>query len=729
VSAIDQQIADAVARRDYEAVENLWLELLEADPIPAERLGELLTQLVDTGEGPRALDLALALAPELIRAGRYAEALPLLRAAAPAAPGNEEVRGALIDCYRHVYRRLPHLGPCIDRSALLNAPDLAEAATTLDRLLSYHEGDYFYHASGWGLGRITGFDPLTAKATIDFEHKFGHLVPLETIETIFEPLAPDDFRVQLTTNPDGLRQLANDDPAALVRKAIAANGGRIPTRTLRERLTGGIVEPDAWSKWWTRARAALKRDPMVAIGSGSNALLTLRAEALTYESEMNSRFAALKDLRHQTEHLREYVDHMAKDADPEAFLAPAARTIAARVDGEPDPGAAFEAALLLDRLRVHAGDHPDAHEILRRQDDPLPLLNSLTTTAARSQAIRMLRADAEDWPALCYQILFRGPMSLWDTAATSLPTTGEGATVPSLVRQLRADPKRHLELFAWVGRHLLLERWPLGLSLIGVFEQLLSEGDDVARKKLYQRGDARRFDQDEALALIRHSLRIDGFSYFDKILDLLNEAGAARLLHRIRQSTILPALAITTLERKLIRRYPKLLAEEEQTQASGPDFIYATPESIARRREQHDHLVNVEIPKNSEDIRRAAEMGDISDNADWRAAIQEQGLLNAKAARMADEILRARPIDRSVVSTDRVSIGSRVTIENVDTGETATYAILGPWDSDADRGIIAYLAPLAKAIMRHQLGETATFAHGGQEISYRILSIESALDD
>jgi len=129
------------------------------------------------------------------------------------------------------------------------------------------------------------------------------------------------------------------------------------------------------------------------------------------------------------------------------------------------------------------------------------------------------------------------------------------------------------------------------------------------------------------------------------------------------------------------------------------------------------------------DIRRAAAMGDISDNADWRTAIQEQGVLNAKASQMADELLRARPIERSMVSTSQVSIGSRVTVENTATGEQATYAILGPWDSDAERGIIAYLAPLAKAFLRHGVGEEATFTHAGEETAYRIVAIESALEE
>ncbi len=325
MSEIAARIAEAIEREDYAAVESLWLDLLEA-----EELARLLRRLLGTGQGARALDLVMALAPELLRAGRHAEALPLLRAVAPAALGNEEVRTALIACYRKVHGDIPHLAACIDRSGLLTQADLGAAVAALDRLLSYREGDWFYHPSGWGVGRIAAFDPLSARATLDFERKPGHQVPLESIESIFVRLRPDSFLVLRKTDPERLRRLAGDDPAKLVRMALAALDGRLSYKGLRELLEHHIVPPEGWSKWWSSARAALRRDPLVAVSAGSNPILTLRSQPLSYEEDMQRRFAALKDLQHQTAALAEYADHKAKDADPAAFLVPAARTIAAR---------------------------------------------------------------------------------------------------------------------------------------------------------------------------------------------------------------------------------------------------------------------------------------------------------------------------------------------------------------------------------------------------------------
>lgn len=734
-----QQLTEAIGRRDIQQFENLWLDLLQAESIPAEELAQLIARLVDSGEGARAVDLVLAIAPELLKANRHAEALPLLRATAPAAENTEEVRAGLIDCYRHLAADRPHLAVCIDRAGLLTWPDIAAAAARLEKFLSYHEGDYFHHSTGWGVGRIVGFDELAATARIDFEGKPGHIVPLESIESFCEPLQPDDFRVLRKMAPERLRQLADDDPAALVRKALAAADRRITLRSLRDSLAD-VVPQDAWSKWWSAARTALKRDPHIDLGVGSNPLLTLRTEALTYEDEMRAAFKRLKDLKHQTELLREYAAHRAPDADPAAFLLSAARTIAGRLATERSRGDAFEAAVLLTSLGVEAGTFPGPEEILAGEPDPIRLLSALRVSETRRIAMDLLRRREGSWRGLCREVMLRGPRELWETAIAELPETGEPPCVESLLAELMANPKGNLDLFAWLTRNVLLGRYRLSERVrpARVFEEVLSQGDTVARRKADRRSPTERFDAEETLGNLRLTLRAGDLRYFDAIMDTIKEkagenektgeAEASRLLYRVRQSSILTATIARALESKIMRRYPKLLVEEERHEPTGPEPIYSTPEGIARHRAEHDHMVNVELPRNSADIRKAAAQGDLSDNADWRAAIQEQQVLNAKVIGIADELLRAQPIEPSMVRTEHVSIGCRVTLEDAATGEKATYVILGPWDSDEAHGIIAYMAPLALALMRHRVGNEVTLDHAGQQATYRILAIESAVE-
>jgi transcription elongation factor GreA len=747
-------LAQAVDQGDYDTLESLWLDLLDADALPAEDLADVLRRLVARGEGPRAVDLALALAPELVEADRHAEALPLLRAVAPAASDSEEVRNLLLACYRALYREEVHLDACIDEADLLSADDIASAMATLDRLLSYQVGDYFYHPSGWGAGPIVEFDILSASAVIDFEHKPGHTVPLRSIEEIFEPLAPEDFRVLRRTDPERLKRMAREEPVRLVRIILAAFEGRRAQRQLRDLLAGKIIAKDAWSRWWSRLRPALTRDPHIELAKGSNPTIILRDEALTYEDEMRERFESLKDLDRKVALLREYLDHRAKGADAEAFLLPAARELAEAI-GQPagdtatqEPAgqaAAFEAAVLLDNLGLDVDPHPSPAELLATLADPLPLLNELNSGAARRSAFELLRERTEAPQALARRVLLEGPRELWSAAAAELPPSGESPSLAALARGITDEPKRNLTLFAWVARQLLEGRWPVPADSAALFDTLLTEGDALARRKADQFTRDQAGD-DAALTEIRQTLRRmaekeaaetnqdasqrgERVSPFGRLVQQISEAEAARLLFRVRQSSALSPTMARTLERFLVRAYPRLLAEEAKPTAIESEFIYATAEGIARRRKEFEHLVNTLIPENAKDIGRAAALGDISDNADFRAATQERDRLNALRGHVTDEMNRARPITPDMVHTDQVSIGSRVTVEDTESGEQHTYTLLGPWDADADRGIIAYAAPLAQSLLRHKVGEEVTFEHAGQKTHYRILNIENGLEN
>ena len=716
-------LSDAMDDRDYDALESQWLDLLGVDSLPADDLADLLDRLVERDQGPRALDLVLALAPDLVKSGRHAEALPLLRAAAPVAGSNEEVRNLLIECYRSVYGDLTHLDACIEAAKLLTSASLAAAIAVLDRMLSSKVGDYFYHPSGWGTGPIVDFDILTAAATIDFEHKPGHIVPLLTLEEIFTRLDPEDFRVLRRTDPDRLRQLTQDEPTAFIAMVLKANGGRIGQRALREMVAPAFLPAAEWSRWWTRARSAITRDPHIETSKGSNPVLRLREEALTYEAEMHARLARMRDITTKTRLLRDYVAHMARGADPEAFLVPAARALAEGI-AQAKPGPAFEAAALLSRLHVDAGPHPTPAQIIEQQEDPFFLLRSLKTTDARRLAFDLLQERTGAPEAICFRTLIEGPRELWDAAIAKLPRTGEGPSVAALVQHALASPKANLELFAWVCRNLLSDRWGITVGTSHLFDLLLTAGDEVARRKAdeFVAGTGK---DDQALDDIRLTIRFDNMDYFDDLAGSISGAEAGRLLFRVRQSSVLSAQMARILENKLVRHHPRLLADERQ-EAAGPQFIYCTQSGINRRRDQYEHLVNDLIPENAKDIGRAAALGDISDNADWRAAIQERDRLSALRGQMTDELQRARPIEPNMVSTDNVSIGSRVTVENLDTGQQDVYTLLGPWDSDPESNTISYTAPLAQALLRQKAGAETVFEHAGQKTRYKVLTIEDS---
>jgi len=138
-------------------------------------------------------------------------------------------------------------------------------------------------------------------------------------------------------------------------------------------------------------------------------------------------------------------------------------------------------------------------------------------------------------------------------------------------------------------------------------------------------------------------------------------------------------------------------------------------------------IFDVKMPANSRDIGEAAEGGDISDSGDWQAAIEEQRRLQAQAAKMQDDLVRARVLHAQDVPTDSVGVGSRVTVKRVSDGELIEMSFLGPWDSDVDNRVYSYHTPLAQTLMGKTPGETVTLKIDGGEAQYTIETLASAL--
>ena len=116
-------------------------------------------------------------------------------------------------------------------------------------------------------------------------------------------------------------------------------------------------------------------------------------------------------------------------------------------------------------------------------------------------------------------------------------------------------------------------------------------------------------------------------------------------------------------------------------------------------------LKNVDRFTNAKAIEVARGHGDLSENADYSAAKEEQGLIEAKIRELEAKLTLAEVIDPTKLSGSRVKFGATVTIEDTDSGETQTYTIVGEHEADIKRGRISIGAPVARAMIGKEIGD------------------------
>ncbi len=136
-------------------------------------------------------------------------------------------------------------------------------------------------------------------------------------------------------------------------------------------------------------------------------------------------------------------------------------------------------------------------------------------------------------------------------------------------------------------------------------------------------------------------------------------------------------------------------------------IMYVTKETLEQMRAELQHLKTVERPAASRAIAEAREKGDLKENAEYDAAKEAQGLLEARISRMESELATARILDAATIDTSKVSILTKVTIQNKATKKSMTYQIVSEKEADLKLQKISVTSPIGKGLLGKKVGEEA----------------------
>lgn len=153
------------------------------------------------------------------------------------------------------------------------------------------------------------------------------------------------------------------------------------------------------------------------------------------------------------------------------------------------------------------------------------------------------------------------------------------------------------------------------------------------------------------------------------------------------------------------------------------DVKYYSQEGLDALKRELNHLESVERPKISQAIAEARDKGDLSENAEYDAAKEAQGLLELKIANLRNLIAKARVLDESKIDVSKVLIYSIVKIKNTKNNATMTYTIVPESESDFKAGKISVSSPIAKALIGNAKGDVVTVQAPAGSMEFEILEI------
>ena len=153
-----------------------------------------------------------------------------------------------------------------------------------------------------------------------------------------------------------------------------------------------------------------------------------------------------------------------------------------------------------------------------------------------------------------------------------------------------------------------------------------------------------------------------------------------------------------------------------------------TKDGYEKLQKELNHLMKVERPKNIRDIEEARAHGDLSENAEYHAAKERQGHIDAKKRELEHKLSSAQIIDISKLTNEKVVFGTTVTMVDTENGDVRKYTLVGQEEADLKKGKISVQSPVGKALIGHKIGDVVTIKTPTKTVEYEIQEIEIAVE-
>lgn len=736
-----KQFRDLAERGDLQAFEQLWLDLVDSAPTDVETFLAAADVLESIGNRDKASLFLSTLASSLLEQSLHREALDILRQVAKISPHEHMLRENLLAAWRGVHGDNPKLETLIERSGLPETADFREAVRLLDIWLGFSPGDYIFHPAGWGAGRISEVDQDELTVLIDFEERKGHRMQMEMAAKVTETIEPNDLRAMRLDRAEELEEMAKEDPLELLRCGLRSRRGKATLRDLRDRLAGTVIEAKAWSRWWQKARQLAKAASDISLTPGSNPTLELGASA-----DGGYTAACLRDLAltHDDGKRVRYLRDVMKEADAHEDGPQAIQRIAKALlgsngtadDMELAPRISLAFVLSEVARKLEDFEVPEAMRIanvLSDHDEVINVLPDLPITGHRTSALLVMKGEIPEaeWPAFCERVILRGEADTSDAALADLTRLGEKDRIRRLIQAIVARYREFPVAFLWYMKICRSKKLPKDApreSDVSLLEKAIILTGELEVANI-RRKDAEKV---KTLKGLMSAFVSKDYAIVRDAFTNATESEARSLGSLLRNCRSLKQDIHDRMLAAMFRTRPELGKRQDlnddSVEGSNPIFdpaiIWCTEKALVRKRTEYEDVVNRQIPENAAEIGRAASYGDLSENAEWSAAIEKQTQLTKMSEELASDISKARLIDTKMVQGEEVGLGSKVGVRTPD-GDERQFTILGPWEVDVARGVISYQSPLGRAMIGKKVGQEAVVEVPSGQVRYQVEKVEA----
>ncbi|HEX8312029.1 MAG TPA: GreA/GreB family elongation factor [Chthoniobacteraceae bacterium] len=557
-------------------------------------------------------------------------------------------------------------------------------------------GTWVLHKS-WGFGQIESWNDLVGQVIINFTSKKGHPMQFQYAAETLAPVPADHFLVKKATQGDKLKALASSEPAELLRLILADHDNKLTVDQLTKLLVPDLMTEAGFKKWWDAAKKAAKTGGLIAIPAKRTEAIVLRTEALSRTDELIATFQAARQTRDQLAAADQIVKNLplfGAELDKLKPVVTSLGTIAAQ-NQKLNTADAFE--LLIAREEITS-----TYLSLAMASSPLTLekmladeesrLNEVLPNIGAARQRKVLagfpKAFPDRWIEKVTRLLQRANTRIAGEVARLLEEQGNTAELEKALDKGIREHSISSDGLIWLAKER--KKYP-AYARTGLFTAIISAIE--------------RNQQSEIKATRLQDLLMEDRELVSDMVEGASRDEARDVMRKLMMTNVFEELTKRSLLARVIKAHPDL-----QTMLSGDvtekeEQLIVSWASLEKRKEEYEDLLTKKIPENVKEISAAREHGDLRENFEYKAAKDQQTVLQRRKAEIEHMLGLARGTGFQNPDTSRASIGTVVEIVDVSSNEKEIYTLLGAWDSEPTANVISYLTSIAQALIGHSVGE------------------------
>jgi len=490
--------------------------------------------------------------------------------------------------------------------------------------------------------------------------------------------------------------------------------------TAEMELTLGHLMGPSYKKWLSSAKKKLAKDEKILFPEKKTDPYKLREELVAAGDDVMVAFYKTKNVKKKIELSTELLSRAPLPSEVVSKLPTLIEELSSTIRDSRvlTPSEKLQGAWARDDLSKIAGIsksvEPAPSALIKEASNLQELFELLPDEYLRRMLDLVVETSPNDWQKVAFDLLKNSSGKSTAECVGFLMDHEQAQKLSETFSRWLLEQSLKAPILVWIVKNRAQRRFSTMLSRL-ITPQLMSAIFYAIDHEAIQNASSKR------IALVE--ILLDDKELIPELLATATPEVARDLAHTMMMSQGFETLTKRSLIARFIKQFPdiqSLISAEEQSSTS--DNLVVSWESLEKRKAEYQTLVTKKIPENKEAIAVAREMGDLSENSEYKMARQDNDTLMALKAQMERELRLARGTDFAEASTSQVGIGSVTELQSP--SGKATYTILGAWDSSPDKNILSYLTPMAQALIGKKVGDKVSV--GGSD--YTIAAIKRWVD-